>query len=263
MPSLEDLLLADDDDDVRAWAEAALKQRAPVAAVPAHVPKPTQKAAAAELFDDEDDEVRAWAEAALGGRTSAAGPGRVAAQSPIKPHQTVQGGGKRAPAAPWQQQPRQQSDSSAAELLAADDDEEVRAWAAAALGQSRAQAAPVAAPEPPSGSGRSPSGVRGSSRGSVREHGGRSSLELLQMGSHGVEQLTEEPEDEAQNVISVCVRLRGLNTAERPGGMAWKTEGGLIWETEAEAEAEQTGRDLTAYEFPKLFTPAATQARAT
>ena len=259
--TLEELLLADDDEDVRAWAEAALKQKpvqtlASRAHQPQQQPPPRQQqgygSSAADLLDDEDDEVRAWAAAALG-RT-----GQAALARGRTPPSSMQSPGRssthwqdrlQAPAAAaaptWQHQPHalrpQQQYGGAAGLLA-DDDEEVRAWAEAALGQSRAQAAlavPAAAQPQPSSSGRSPR-PRLESRGAVVRAADlgssmRSSQQELANAASSVYELpADSPEDEASNVISVCVRLRGLNAAERPGGLAWKTEGGLIWEAEAE-----------------------------
>jgi|APGre2960657444_1045066.scaffolds.fasta_scaffold00371_9 hypothetical protein len=64
------------------------------------------------------------------------------------------------------------------------------------------------------------------------------------------------------DVISVCVRLRGLNQRElQEGGpaCAWKQSGCLVWEAEAEELAEATGGDVSAYEFPAVFAPTARQ----
>lgn len=236
--------------------------------------------AAELLLHDEDEDVRAWAEAALN---------RL--RAPVAPSQAQPAALQAVQPAPSQAavQKREDSASSALDLLQ-DDDDDVRAWAEVALRQGRASAAhrrgsPSAATKPstpltgaPLSSGDGQLGTAGSLSFAVAAP------------------VAESVEETQSDVISVCVRCRGLNAAERPGGTAWKMDGSLIWEAEAEvclgavlnavllfardheelhtlallthwhpsaqAEAEMTGQDITAYEFPKVFSPSSTQVRS-
>jgi hypothetical protein len=67
--------------------------------------------------------------------------------------------------------------------------------------------------------------------------------------------------EEQEQVISVCIRMRGLVEREAADGVAWKVDGRYVWEAEAEAAAEERGGDVTAYEFPAVFGPGATQTQ--
>jgi len=69
---------------------------------------------------------------------------------------------------------------------------------------------------------------------------------------------------EPEEVISVCVRVRGLSEQEVAAGdaLAWRTAGNRLWEVEAEAEAEASGGAVWAFDFPAVLGPEATQEEA-
>lgn len=206
--SAAELLLDDEDEDVRAWAEAALNRlRGPVASVPAPA-----KARPAML--------------------QAPQPAQHAAAAPLSPADSA---------------------ASARDLLQ-DDDDDVRAWAELALRQGRGESAARGRGSPaPSPKPSTPLGRTQRSRGEQRNGLYRSTAAAGAFGpeasgqggedrqlrtagslSFSVPALTDSVDETQSDVISVCVRSRGLNAAERPGGSAWKMDGTLIWEAEAE-----------------------------
>jgi len=153
-----------------------------------------------------------------------------------------------APAAP---SPRQ---------LLLDEDAEVRAWATAALGYAKpsvgGRAGQPATPQPAAAAARgaSPPPHRIITVGKPRTHGEppagaglRSSLDLAGVdiaalaatprGGNAADDLNGPggADEGRMDVISVCVRARALNAVETAHGTAWKVEGNLVWEVEAEA----------------------------
>lgn len=192
--------------------------------------------AAELLLDDEDDDVRAWAAAALSGL-------RVGASSiPILPTRSAQ-------PAQMQAAALSRGDSAASPLdLLEDDDGEVRAWAELALKHGREQPPPRARdcfpslPEPYTTEQTNGLYKGSAAAGAPAAHLSSPKGGAVQTAATGspsfAEALVAQPQDELQSdVISVSVRCRGLNVPERPGGSAWKMDGALIWEVEAEARS--------------------------
>jgi hypothetical protein len=198
----------------------------------------------------------------------------------------ARGGGTPPPRGEWAASPRGSRAAtptrrSGASALLGDDDAAVRAWAAGALAPSPSRATP---PSSPRGGGRaSPRPASAASGGVV--YASFTPSPAPPRGASRATTLTAEPSTEDGStpdaaaaapaaaaaaaaastvgadgeVISVCIRMRGLNEREAADGIAWKVDGKYVWEAEAEAEAEARGGDVTAYEFPAVFGATSTQ----
>lgn len=204
------------------------------------------------LLDDEDEDVRAWAEAAL---NRLRGPVASVPAPASKPRVLLQ-------QAHAQSQPSPQRPDSAASALdlLGDDDDDVRAWAEVALRQGRVGSAargkgsPATSPKPSTPPTRALRSRGEQKNGLYRSNGGQGGPAAgvgaqltedrhLRSGgslSFAVPALSDSVDETQSDVISVCVRCRGLNAAERAGGSAWKMDGSLIWEAEAEVRTPST-----------------------